>query len=208
MAPWDLERRAGICTWRVSGAGPLRRQGALWRRRAAVRLGSLGALPPLRRSHLTPALPRAWGLQVAVTVSPPPLGSSGDPRSRGFSSSRSGCNLEGTWYRPGGGALLGNPSWRPGPDPLPLFRSVLFLHGPANLAALPRSPSPALGAHLAAAQASLQPIVTKLDLERRRSLRAPAEGRAASRRKQPAAAGSDSTTYLRQGKRVSGQAAP
>lgn len=195
----------------VRGAGPLRRQGALWRRRAAVRLDRSAPLPPLGRSHLT-STAQAWGLQVAAkraglstfeAVAAPP--------GRGFSSSRSRrLGLEGDVVQARAGLYWGTHPGAQDPDPSFVPLGPLPSTWSRQPGGFPRrSPSPpSLGAHLAAAQASLQPIVTKLDLERRRSLQElrPKEGAASG--EQPAAARGGSTTYLRQGQRVSGQGGP
>lgn len=200
MAPWDpWERRAGTCTWRVSGGWSSAPTGHSLEETGRGQAG-IARRPSLHSG--APASPALSGRGVCRSLPNVPastLGGSGGPRSRGFSSSRSRLPLDwkGIWsvvcrYRPGAGLYWELYPSAQDPDP-----SFVRLGGPLPSTSWPRQPGgfpplpiphPPLGAHLAAAQASLQPIVTKLDLERWRSLQElrPKEGRLqASSQRQP-----------------------
>lgn len=200
MAPWDpWERRAGTCTWRVSGGWSSAPTGHSLEETGRGQAG-IARRPSLHSG--APASPALSGRGVCRSLPNVPastLGGSGGPRSRGFSSSRSRLPLDwkGIWsmvcrYRPGAGlywelypsAQDPDPSFVRLGGPLP---STSWSRQPGGFPPLP-IPRPPLGAHRAAAQASLQPIVTKLDLERWRSLQElrPKEGRLqASSQRQP-----------------------
>lgn len=212
MAPWDpWERRAGTCTWRVSGGWSSAPTGRSLEETGRGQAG-IARRPSLRSGAPTsPALPGRGVCRSLPNVPASTFGGSGGPRSRGFSSSRSRLPLDwkGTWYRPGAGLYWGTHPGAQDPDPsfVPLGPlPSTWSRQPGGFPPLP-IPRPPLGAHLAAAQASLQPIVTKLDLERRRSLQElrPKEGRLqASSQRQPGRLHHIPVP----GQRVSGQGGP
>lgn len=189
------EGRPELVHGRCRGAGPLRRQSALW----GDGPWSAGLSPCPSLCLATPTSPALLGR--GVCRSPPnvpasALGGSGGPRSSGFSSSRSRLPLdwEGAWSVVGrawarGGPQLGSLPWALGPIP---FSRTYGIPPPSASRPPPAEPLPAFeglpsaplptcpqGPHLAAAQASLQPVVTKLDLEGGGSLQelGPKEGR-------------------------------
>ena len=132
------------------GAGPLRRQGALWRRRAAVRLGSLGAPPSARALPPHQHCPGVGSAGRCQTCRLPPLGAVAAPGPGASHPAGPGCPWTGRGHGTGQGrGFTGEPILAPRTLTLPLFRLVLFLlRGPANLAASRRSPSPALPSFL------------------------------------------------------------
>lgn len=193
------------------GAGPLRRQGALWRRRAAVRLGSLGAPPSARALPPHQHCPGVGSAGRCQTCRPPPLGAVAAPGPGASHPAGPGCPWTGRGHGTGQGrGFTGEPILAPRTLTLPLFRSVLFLlRGPTNLAASRRSPSPALPW----APTLLRPRPAFSPLSLSLTLSGGARSRSSGRRKggfRRAASGSrgGSTTYLRQGRGSVARAAP
>lgn len=99
-APWDpWERRAGTCTWLVSGGWSSAPTGHSL---GVMDLGQAAVSPcpsPRLAAPTSPALPGRGVCRSPLNVPASALGGSGGPRSSGFSSSRSRLPLdwEGAW---------------------------------------------------------------------------------------------------------------